>query len=84
MLALEDAIALALESNLDIPVARCNLPIAQTDLLRTKRGGATRGVTDPGVLRDRRLHVAKGRASLSLPSEPVGNRVLPTKNQQLT
>ena len=38
MLALEDAIALALESNLDIPVARCNLPIAQTDLLGAKRG----------------------------------------------
>ena len=38
MLALEDAIALALESNLDIPVVRCNLPIAQTDLLHAKRG----------------------------------------------
>ena len=34
MLTLEDAIGLALESNLDIPVARCNLPIAQTDLRR--------------------------------------------------
>src|SRR5208283_2764724 len=43
-LALDDAIALALENNLDITVARYNLPIAQTDLLRAKGGGATRGV----------------------------------------
>ncbi|MGH9453098.1 MAG: TolC family protein [Terriglobia bacterium] len=39
-----DAVALALENNLDISVARYNLPIAQTDLLRAKAGGATRGV----------------------------------------
>jgi outer membrane protein len=44
-LSLEDAIALALENNLDIAVARYNLPLAQTDLLRAKAGGATRGVT---------------------------------------
>jgi outer membrane protein TolC len=44
VLALDDAIALALENNLDIAVARYNLPIAQTDLLRAKGGGATRGV----------------------------------------
>src|ERR1017187_8899685 len=44
MLALDDAIALALENNLEIAVARYDLPIAQTDLLRAKGGGATRGV----------------------------------------
>ncbi len=44
MLKLDDAIALALENNLDIEVARYNLPIAQTDYLRAKGGGATRGV----------------------------------------
>ena len=44
MLTLDDAIALALENNLDIAVARYDLPIAQTDLLRAKGGGATRGV----------------------------------------
>lgn len=43
-LSLEDAIALSLENNLDIAVARYNLPIAQTDLLRARAGGATRGV----------------------------------------
>jgi outer membrane protein len=44
VLTLDDAIALALENNLDIDVARYNLPIAQADFLRTKGGGATRGV----------------------------------------
>ncbi|HUY14240.1 MAG TPA: TolC family protein [Terriglobia bacterium] len=43
-LSRDDAVALALENNLDISVARYNLPIAQTDLLRAKSGGATRGV----------------------------------------
>lgn len=44
MLTLDDAIALVLENNLEIAVARYDLPIAQTDLLRAKGGGATRGV----------------------------------------
>jgi outer membrane protein TolC len=44
MLRLDDAIALALENNLDVEVARYNLPIAQTDYLRAKGGGAVRGV----------------------------------------
>jgi len=46
-LSVEDALALALENNLDISVARYNLGFAQTDLLRAKSGGATRGV--PGA-----------------------------------
>ena len=46
-LSVEDAIALALENNLDISVARYNLGFAQLDLLRAKSGGATRGV--PGA-----------------------------------
>src|SRR5262249_15927143 len=40
MLSLNDAIAIALVDNLDIAVARYNLPIADTDILRTKGGGA--------------------------------------------
>jgi outer membrane protein TolC len=44
MLRLDDAIALALENNLDVEVARYDLPIAQADFLRTKGGGAARGV----------------------------------------
>jgi outer membrane protein TolC len=43
-LTLDDAIALALEDNLEIAMTRYDLPIAQTDLLRAKGGGATRGV----------------------------------------
>lgn len=39
LLTLSDAIALALENNLDIAVSRYDLPIAQTDLLRAKGGG---------------------------------------------
>jgi outer membrane protein TolC len=42
-LSLEDAIALALENNLDIAVSRYTLSYAQTDLLRTQGGGAARG-----------------------------------------
>jgi outer membrane protein TolC len=43
-LSLRDAIDLALEDNLDIVIARYNLPIAQTDVLRTSAGGILRGV----------------------------------------
>jgi len=43
-LSLKDAIALALENNLDLAIARYNLPIADTDVLRTKAGGSFRGV----------------------------------------
>jgi outer membrane protein len=44
MLSLNDAIAIALADNLDIAVARYNLPIADTDILRTKAGGSFLGV----------------------------------------
>jgi outer membrane protein TolC len=43
-LSLKDAIALALENNLDLAIARYNLPIADTDVLRTKAGASFRGV----------------------------------------
>jgi outer membrane protein TolC len=43
-LSLKDAIRLALENNLDIAIARYNLPIADMDILRTKAGGVFRGV----------------------------------------
>jgi len=43
-LSLKDAIRLALENNLDLAIARYNLPIAGTDILRTKAGGIFRGV----------------------------------------
>ena len=44
MLSLSDAITLALENNLDLEIARYNLTIADTDILRAKSGSAVRGV----------------------------------------
>ena len=43
-LSLKDAIRLALENNLDLAIARYNLPIANMDILRTRAGGIFRGV----------------------------------------
>jgi outer membrane protein len=43
-LAIDDAIALALENNLDIDIARYNLNIADTDYLRAKSGANILGV----------------------------------------
>src|SRR5450432_1649235 len=43
-LSLNDAIALALENNLDIAIARYNLNIADTDILRSKAGASILGV----------------------------------------
>jgi outer membrane protein TolC len=43
-LSLKDAVQLALENNLDLAIARYNLPIADTDILRTEGGGVFRGV----------------------------------------
>jgi outer membrane protein TolC len=44
-LSLSDAIALALENNFDIAIARINLDIADTDILRAKAGSTLRGVS---------------------------------------
>ena len=43
-LSVDDAVALALENNLDIAVARFGPAVAQTDITRAKSGGAPRGV----------------------------------------
>lgn len=44
MLSLNDAIAIGLADNLDIAIARYYLPIADTELLRTKAGAGQLGV----------------------------------------
>ncbi len=44
-LSLSDAVTLALENNYDIAIARINLDIADTDLLRTRAGATFRGVS---------------------------------------
>ena len=43
-LSLHDAIALAIENNLDLAYFRYNFPIGATDLNRTKAGGAANGI----------------------------------------
>ena len=43
-LSMRDAIALAIENNLDLAYFRYNFPIAQTDLARTNAGGFANGV----------------------------------------
>jgi outer membrane protein TolC len=44
-LSLTDAVTLALENNFDIEIARINLDIADTDILRAKAGSSLRGVS---------------------------------------
>lgn len=43
-LSVQDAIALALENNLDVAVSRLNFGIAEADLLRARAGGLLRGI----------------------------------------
>jgi len=50
-LSLNDAIALALENNLDVAIARYNLNIADTDVLRAKAGATIFGV-NAGVVQN--------------------------------
>jgi outer membrane protein TolC len=49
-LTLQDAIALALENNLDVETERYNLTLAETDLVRAKGGGSVRGIDYGTVL----------------------------------
>lgn len=44
-LTLDDAIALALENNLDIAIQRLNLPLADADILRARAGAPLHGVS---------------------------------------
>jgi len=50
-LSLNDAIALAIENNLDVAIARYNLNIADTDVLRANAGAAILGV-NAGVIQN--------------------------------
>jgi len=51
MLSIDDAVALALENNLDIGIARYNLNIADTDVMRAKSGASILGV-NAGVVQN--------------------------------
>jgi len=50
-ISMDDAVALALENNLDIAIARYNLNIADTDIWRAKAGAAILGVNS-GVVQN--------------------------------
>src|ERR1700720_277662 len=50
-ISMNDAVALALENNLDIAIARYNLNIADTDIWRSKAGAAILGVNS-GVVQN--------------------------------
>jgi outer membrane protein len=50
-ISMNDAVALALENNLDLAIARYNLNIADTDVWRAKAGAATLGV-NTGVVQN--------------------------------
>lgn len=50
-LSLKNAILLSLENNLDLAIARYNIPIAEADILRTRAGGSFRGV-NTGVVQN--------------------------------
>jgi outer membrane protein TolC len=69
-LSLQDAIALALENNLDIELARYGPRIAEADLLRAKAGGLLRGVptgvqVGPGSARAQVLGTGGGAAGVT-------------------
>lgn len=69
-LSLSDAIALALENNYDLAIARYDLSIADTDILRTKTGAAPLGV--PSGLVTNTLSGGNTSATLSTGGGPGG------------
>jgi outer membrane protein TolC len=66
-LSLQDAIALAIENNLDLAYARYEIPTAQTDLARTLAGGVANGVNTAVV------STATQSSGLSAGSTPSGS-----------
>ncbi len=64
-ISLQDAIALAIENNLDLAYARYELPTAQTDLARTMAGGVANGVNTAVVS-------TSTQGALSAGSTPAG------------
>src|SRR4029077_14706312 len=71
MLSIDDAVALALENNLDIMLARYNLNIADTDILRAKAGDSILGV-NAGIVQNT-PGGGTGGLSGTVGSGPVGS-----------
>lgn len=67
-LSLSDALALAIENNYDLAIARYNLDIADTDILRSKAGSTLRGVNS-GVVANT---LGGGGSSLTAGGGPGG------------
>jgi outer membrane protein TolC len=63
-LSLYDAIALAVENNLDVEVSRYNLAVSGTDVLRARGGGSLRGVD---------YNVAESPTGVGGPGSPLLN-----------
>ena len=63
-LSLDDAIALALENNLDLQLQRFAIQLARTDELRARAGGTLRGV---------QLTVNEAPAGVGGPGSPLNN-----------
>jgi outer membrane protein TolC len=61
-LSLSDALALAMENNLDIELSRYYLPVGDTELLRAKGGGLLRGLS---------YDILTGPAGVVSPASPV-------------
>jgi len=72
-LSLSDAIALTLENNYDLAIARYDLSIADTDILRTQTGASALGV--PSGLVTNTLGGSAGSATLSAGGGPGGTNV---------
>ncbi len=72
-LSLSDAIALTLENNYDLAIARYDLSIADTDILRTQTGASALGV--PSGLVTNTLGGSAGGATLSAGGGPGGTNV---------
>jgi len=72
-LSLSDAIALALENNYDIAIARYDLDIADTDILRAKAGGAGGLLGAPSALVTNTL--SGGSSTLATAGGPGGTSV---------
>lgn len=61
-LSLSDAIALAIENNLDVELQRYNMPTAESELLRAKGGGLLRGFS---------YNLAEAPVGVGGPSSPL-------------
>jgi outer membrane protein len=72
-LSLSDALALAIENNLDIELQRYSLPTADMDLLRAQGGGTLRGV--PFILAEAPAGV--GGPLIPLVTNPTSSRSTP-------